>query len=422
MYRRNVADVLEEALADSPVVLLNGARQTGKSTLVRSGMVAGFSGRYLTLDDAGVLSAAATDPAGFLAGLGRPVVLDEVQRAPDLFLAIKAEVDRDRRPGSFLLTGSANVLLLPRLSESLAGRMEVHTLWPLSQGELEGVREGFVDAAFSGGAPPAFLDAEDPPRLFERVLRGGFPEVVGRESAGRRRAWFDSYVTTILQRDVRDLANIERLTEMPRLLSLLATRAASLLSYSDLSRAAAMPQSTLKRYMALLETVFLVQTLPAWSANLGKRLVKSPKSILCDTGLAAHLQGVDAQRLSAEPVLAGPLLENFVAMELKKQMTWSETRPNLYHFRTQAGREVDLVLEDAAGRLVGVEVKSAATASAGDFRGLRALADATGDRFRRGILLYTGRESVPFGEKMHALPVSSLWRWNATPHREEAER
>ncbi|MEW6638365.1 MAG: ATP-binding protein, partial [Actinomycetota bacterium] len=350
MYRRNVADLLDEALADSPVVLLNGARQTGKSTLVRSSMIRGFSGRYLTLDDAGILSAAATDPAGFLAGLGRPVVLDEVQRAPDLFLAIKAEVDRDRRPGSFLLTGSANVLLLPRLSESLAGRMEVHTLWPLSQGELEGVREGFVDAAFSGGAPPVSLEAEDPPRLFERVLRGGFPEVVGRESPARRRAWFDSYVTTILQRDVRDLANIERLAEMPRLLSLLATRASSLLSYSDLSRAAAMPQSTLKRYMALLETVFLVQTLPAWSANLGKRLVKSPKSIVCDTGLAAHLQGVDAQRLSAEPVLAGPLLENFVAMELKKQITWSETRPSLYHFRTQAGREVDLVLEDAAGR------------------------------------------------------------------------
>ncbi|MDQ4106007.1 MAG: DUF4143 domain-containing protein [Actinomycetota bacterium] len=335
-------------------------------------------------------------------------------------------MDRDRRPGSFLLTGSANMLLLPRLSESLAGRMEVHTLWPLSQGELEGVREGFVDAAFSGGAPQPFLEAEHPPRLFERVLRGGFPEVVGRESPARRRAWFDSYVTTILQRDVRDLANIERLTEMPRLLSLLAARAASLLSYSDLSRAAAMPQSTLKRYPALLETVFLMQTIPAWSAHLGKRLVKIPEVDPLRHRPRGAPTGAPAGRGRTEAlhraVLADPLLENFVAMELKKQITWSETRPNLYHFRIQAGREVDLVLEDDAGRLVGVEVKSAATASAGDFRGLRTLADTTGDRFRRGILLYTGRESVPFGEKMHALPVSSLWRWNATPHREAAQR
>jgi predicted AAA+ superfamily ATPase len=417
MYRRNIADQFGEALADSPVVLLNGARQTGKSTLVRSGMIAGFSGRYLTLDDAGVLAAAGTDPVGFLAGLGRPVVLDEVQRVPGLFLAIKAEVDRDRRPGSYLLTGSANVLLLPRLSESLVGRMEVHTLWPLSQGEVEGVREGFVDAAFSGGVPPVSLEVEDPLRTFERVLRGGFPEVVGRESPARRRAWFDSYVTTILQRDVRDLANIERLAQMPRLLSLLAARAAALLNYSELSRSTAMPQSTLKRYMALLETTFLVDTLPAWSGNLGKRLVKSPKLILCDTGLAAHLQGVEVRRLSAEPGLAGPLLENFVAMELKKQVTWSEVRPDIFHFRTQSGQEVDLVLEDAAGRLVAIEVKGAATVGARDFRSLRALAEATGDRFVRGIVLYTGRETVPFGERLFALPVSSLWRWGATNHR-----
>ncbi len=414
MYRRNITDPLSEALVDSPVVLLNGARQTGKSTLVRSGMIGEFSGRYLTLDDAGILSAAATDPAGFLAGLGRPVVLDEVQRAPDLFLAIKAEVDRERRPGSYLLTGSANVMLLPRLSESLAGRMEVHTLWPLSQGELEGVREGFVDVAFSGQAPQQTGEDETTVQLLERVLRGGFPEVVGRDSPTRRRAWFDSYVTTILQRDVRDLANIERLTQMPRLLSLLAARVASLLNYSELSRSVAMPQSTLKRYLTLLQTTFLVDTLPAWSGNLSKRLVRSPKLILCDSGLAAHLQGVDAQRLSADPVLLGPLLENFVAMELKKQITWSQTRPRLFHFRTQSGQEVDLVLEDTAGRLIAIEVKGAATVGARDFRGLRALAEATGERFRRGILLYTGREVIPYGKRLFALPIGSLWSWGSS--------
>lgn len=244
-------------------------------------------------------------------------------------------------------------------------------------------------------------------------MRGGFPEVVDRERAERRRAWFDSYVTTILQRDVRDLANIERLTELPRLLSLLAARAASLLNYSDISRGLGMPQSTLKRYMALLEATFLVQALPPWFGNLGKRLVKSPKLLICDTGLAAHLQGVDSGWISSQPNLAGPLLENFVAMEVRKQIAWSRTRPALFHFRTQSGAEVDIVLEDPAGNLAGVEVKSSSTVGKHDFRGLDALADAAGERFRRGIVLYTGREPIPFGERMHALPVSSLWTWGA---------
>lgn len=410
MYRRNITPRLNEALLDTPVVLLNGARQTGKSTLVRSGMIDDRGARYLTLDDAGVLAAAESDPAGFLSGLEGPVILDEVQRSPGLFPAIKAEVDRERRPGRFLLTGSANVLLLPGLSESLAGRMEILTLWPLSQGEVESVEEEFIDDAFSGGALSPREESEGSPALFERLLRGGYPEALDRRSEARRRAWFGSYVTTILQRDVRDLSNIEGLTELPRLLSLLAARAASLVNYSELSRGASMPQSTLKRYISLLQTTFLVRMLPAWSGNLGKRLVRSPKLLVCDTGLISSLQGLNAERLAADPVLIGPLLENFVAMELTKQSTWSRTQPRLFHFRTQAGQEVDIVLEDAAGRVVGVEVKAAATVGARDFKGLRALAEATGERFRRGVILYTGRASVPFGNNLHALPVSSLWR------------
>ena len=409
MYPRNIAPLVVEALRDTPVVLLNGARQTGKSTLVRSGMLGNRDARYLTLDEAGVLAAAEADPAGFLSGFTGPVILDEVQRSAALFPAIKAEVDRDRRPGRFLLTGSANVLLLPRLSESLAGRMEILTLWPLSQGEIEGVEESFVDAVFSANPLPLLEEQAEPLDLYDRLLRGGYPEALARSSEVRRRAWFDSYVTTILQRDVRDLSNIEGLTELPRLLSLLAARTASLVNYAELSRSAAMPQSTLKRYISLLQATFLVQFLPAWSSNLGKRLVRSPKLLLCDTGLISSLQGLSAERLASDPVFVGPLLENFVAMELQKQSAWSLTRPRLFHFRTQNSQEVDVILEDAAGRVVGVEVKASATVGARDFRGLRALAEASGGRFRRGIVLYTGRTSVPFGKNLHALPINSLW-------------
>lgn len=410
MYRRNISTPLDESLGDTPVVLLNGGRQTGKSTLVQSGMIEDRGARYLTLDDAGVLAAAETDPAGFLSGFEGPIILDEIQRSPGLFPAIKAEVDRERRPGRYLLTGSANVLLLPKLSESLAGRMEILTLWPLSQGEIEGVEESFIDAAFSEGPVSLRDEAGGTSKLTERLLRGGYPEALSRRSEVRRQAWFSSYVTTILQRDVRDLSNIEGLTELPRLLSLLAARVASLVNYAELSRSASMPQSTLKRYISLLQATFLVHTLPAWSGNLGKRLVRSPKLLLCDTGLISSLQGLNAERLASEPNLAGPLLENFVAMELVKQSAWSRTQPRLFHFRTHTGQEVDVVLEDAAGRVVGIEVKASATVGARDFKGLRALAEATGERFRRGIVLYTGRTGIPFGNGLHALPVSSLWK------------
>jgi len=293
MIRRNIWNSLAEAMADTPVVLINGARQTGKSTLAKWYTENISGGRYLTLDDATVLAAATQDPAGFLSGLDGPVVLDEIQHAPGLFPAVKAEVDRDRRPGRFLLTGSADVLLLPDLSESLAGRMEILTLWPFSDGEMMESNASFIDQVFSENSVSSPQSPESRQELLQRIIIGGFPEVVSRKDARRRNAWFGSYITTILQRDVRDLANIEHLTLLPRLLSLLATRSSCLLNYSELSRSLALPQSTLKRYMALLETTFLVQLLPPWSANLGKRLVKSPKIMLCDTGLMAYLLGMD---------------------------------------------------------------------------------------------------------------------------------
>ena len=409
MIRRNLTVPLLEALSDTPVVLLNGARQVGKSTLVQS-LAPDYPAQYLTLDDATVLAAASGDPAGFLAGLAGPVILDEVQRAPGLFLAIKADVDRDRRPGRYLLTGSADVFLLPRIAESLAGRMEVLTLWPLSQGEIEGVRETFVDALFESKLQAPAVPRLDRGEMLDRALVGGYPELLERTSETRRRAWFGSYTTTILQRDVRDLSSIEDLTSLPRLLSLLAVRSATLLNYAELSRSSGLPASTLKRYFALLEATFLVRLLPAWSENLSKRLVKSPKLLLTDTGLLAAALGLSRERLDEEPRLVGPLLESFVLMEIRKQATWSETRPELFHYRTQTGQEVDLLLEDARGRIAGIEVKASATVQERDVRTLLDLAETLGKRFVRGVVLYTGERAVPFSEKVAALPMAALWR------------
>jgi len=409
MFRRNIQPQLLAALADTPVVLLSGARQTGKSTLVKYLAAEAYPARYLTLDDATILAAARHDPASFIAGLEGPVIVDEIQRAPELFLAIKAAVDRDRQPGRFLLTGSANVMLLPRLADSLAGRLEILTLWPLSQGEIEGREEDFLDRLFAVEMKLPAQVGMDRAGLFRRLLRGGYPEVLGRESEDRRRAWFGSYITTILQRDVREISNIEGLTALPRLLALLATRAGSLLNLADVSRSIDLPQSTLKRYMTLLEATFLALPLPAWSSNLGKRLVKAPKLVLSDTGLLAYLLGMNDERLSSVSPLPGGVLENFVVMELRKQATWSKTRPQLFHFRTQTGQEVDIVLEDGAGHLVGVEVKSGASVTSGDFKGLRALQEMTGRRFKRGVVLYAGSEPVPFGPALLALPVAHLW-------------
>lgn len=406
---RNLTDRILEALADSPVVFLHGARQTGKSTLIQELASGRHRAEYITLDDAGTLAAARTDPTGFVPALRTPVVIDEVQRAPDLLLAIKASVDRDRRPGRFLLTGSANVLLIPRVSESLAGRMEILTLYPLSQGEIEGVRESFVDRVFSDEPFPLKREAVNREDVIQRVLAGGYPEVLARAPA-RRGAWFGSYVTTILQRDIRDLQEIERLTELPRLLSILAARTGALLNVADLSRASGIPQRTLARYLTLLQMTFLLQLLPAWTVNVRRRLLKSPKLLALDTGLASHLIGQNTEGLTKAPDLLGHLLETFVIAEVVKQITWNEANPHPHHFRTAEGDEVDLVLEAPSGRLVGIEVKASATIGTADFKGLRVFAAAAGRKFQRGVVLYLGDMAVPFGEAFNALPVPMVWR------------
>ena len=413
--KRHLATALMESLTDSPVVFIQGARQTGKSTLAQSLAPLGHPARYLTLDDAGVLSAAKSDPQGFIAGLDGKVIIDEMQRAPELALAIKSAVDIRRVPGRFLLTGSANFLLLPKLAESLAGRIEIHMLWPLSQGEMARNRDNLVDAVFRRRFTVKPGVTEGWQKLAVRLARGGFPEILQRKDAERRAAWFGSYINTILQRDVRDIANIRDLSEFPRLLRLVAGRACSLVDYAGISRDLAMPQTTLKRYMGLLEATFLVQTIPPWSVNTDKRLVKSPKLLLNDSGLLVYLLGCDVARLRRDPMTGGKVLENFVAMELLKQRGWSKAQPNLFHFRTHGGDEVDLVLESKDGRVSGIEVKASATVTSNDFKGLKALAEVAGDRFVRGIVLYAGETVVPFARNLLAIPVSSLWNNFVSP-------
>jgi predicted AAA+ superfamily ATPase len=411
MYLRHITPLLADALSDTPVVVINGARQSGKSTLVQS--LAGAQAqprRYLTLDDPAILNAAKSDPAGFINGLQGAVTLDEVQRAPEIFLPIKAAVDRDRQPGRFLLTGSADVMLLPGMADSLAGRMEVLSLWPLSAAEVvDSPHINRADALFSGDMSALNVLPCDRPELIAHLLAGGFPDAVARTVATRRTAWFDAYVQAMLQRDVRDLANIEQLTEIPNLLQLLATRSATLLNFAELSRTAGIAQSTLKRYFALLEMLFLVVRVPPWERNPGKRLVKAPKVFLPDSGLLCHFLAATAESLSTKPGLPGGAVETLVLSELLKHVAFSRQGLSMWHYRTQSNIEVDFILENRMGQITGIEVKSSATVDAKDFKGLRHLQETESAIFQRGIVLYAGREVVPFGDSLWAVPLSIWW-------------
>lgn len=411
MHTRHIAPLLADALLDTPVVLVNGARQSGKSTLVKSVAGADVAPRqYLTLDDVAVLNAAKSDASGFINALQGPVTLDEVQRAPELFLAIKAAVDRDRQPGRFLLTGSADVLLLPGMADSLAGRMEVLSLWPLSCAEMADSHTfNRADALFVGNWRGLAIAPCERADLVKRLLAGGFADAVTRTSPRRRDAWFDSYIQAILQRDVRDLANIEQLTEIPNLLQLLATRSGTLLNFAELSRSAGLAQSTLKRYFALLEMLFLVVRLPSWERNPGKRLVKAPKVFLPDSGLLSHFMAASTEGLLNKPGLPGAMVETFVLAELLKHVAFSSQRLSLWHYRTLTHIEVDFVLENRSGQITGIEVKASATVDSKDFKGLRHLEETEPAIFQHGIVLYAGREVVPYGDKLWAVPLSLWW-------------
>ncbi len=338
-----------------------------------------------------------------------PVIIDEVQRAPEIFLPIKLSVDQDRRPGRFTLTGSADVLLLPRVADTLAGRMRIVRLMPLSQGEIDGVQGRFVETLFAQEPVPHFESSQSRRDIGERIVRGGFPEAVGLPS-GPRGGWMRDYAMTLLERDIRDVGSVSDSTALARLLRILAARSGTVLNVSDLSRATGIARATMDRYLALFARTFAVRLVPAWAGDVSRRLVRSPKLLFVDSGLASNLTGLDAERLVEEPNNMGPLLETFVGGELIKLLATREDQIELMHHRDSYGNEVDWVLEDSRGRLVGIEVKATSSPSDRDFKGLRAFAAAVGARFHRGVLLHTGTTAAPMGNGMWALPVDALWR------------
>lgn len=407
LFPRFATAAIEAALGDTRIVVVEGARQVGKSTLVESLLSRLPDARFLTLDDPDVLAAARADPVTFVRHDG-PLGIDEIQRAPELLLPLKARVDRDRRPGRFLLTGSAHVLMLPRLSDTVTGRMELVELWPLSQGEIRGQQEGFVDRLFAPTANWPVAERLDKRQVLERAFAGGFPEARLRTST-RRSAWFESYLQTFATRDVLELKDIDHARRLRTLLALVAARTTGILNVTDLGRDARLPTTTTDRYLDLLEAAFLLLRLPAWSTNRRQRVVSAPKCYLTDSGLAAHLLDADLDAFAGPNPDAGPLLETFAVLELRKQLGWCETRADLHHLRTKDQVEVDVVLTTPKGRVAGVQVKSAATVGASDFRGLRWLRERTGEAFSQGVVLYTGDEVLGFGPGLWALPFAALW-------------
>ncbi len=405
-YQRLIEPNVREALADTPVVVLSGPRQSGKTTLARR--LAGTSLQYITLDDATSLDAARRDPVGFVRELDRAVI-DEVQRAPDLLLAIKRSVDEDRRPGRFLLTGSANLLTAPRIKESLAGRSEILPLYPLSHVEIRRRKKAaFLASVFAGKIPKP---SEGPlgRALLSAVLAGGYPEALSRAAEPRRLAWYRAYVDAIIERDLPELAQVDRPSELPKFVRLLAEHSAQLVNLSSIGGQIGLDHTTVGRYIGLFEALFLVSRLPPWFRSNLKRLVKTPKLHFIDSGLLSALRGQTASRIQQQRAGFGPMLESFVYSELLKQASWAGERLSFFHYRDKDQLEVDIVVENDRGEVLGVEVKTAASVQNADFRGLRRLADFTGSAFKQGIVLYDGEDVVRFGDKLAAVPFSCLW-------------
>jgi uncharacterized protein len=388
--------------------LISGARQVGKSTLARQAAADRDGARLLSLDNTTVLAAAASDPVGFVQHDGITVI-DEVQRLPALGLAIKERVDRDPRPGRFLLTGSADIFTVPELTQALVGRMEILTLHPFSQGELRHRREGFIDRLFAGHVDLATTSQLSKRDYVELAVAGGYPEVVRRPPGRRRSRWLGAYLETLIQRDLTALADIERLREVSTLVRLTAARTAGVMNHDAMARAAGVASSTARRWLTLLENLFVIVRVPGWSNNRSSRVTQAPKLYVLDSGLAAYLVGRSARTFDQPTADAGALLETFVAMELQRQAGWSEVECTMLHFRTHHGMEVDCVLEARDGRVVGIEVKSGATVADSDFRGLRYLATFVPGRFVAGAVVYTGQQSLRFAPNLFALPISALW-------------
>jgi uncharacterized protein len=403
--KRRAETAVATALEDTRVVLVEGPRQAGKTTLVRK--FVNEQRPFLSLDDPVILANAKSDPVGFIRNL-QGAVIDEIQRAPELMLVIKQSVDTNTEPGRFLLTGSANVMALPTIGDSLAGRIEIVELFPFAQAELKGRSGDAIDRFFSG-EPLYISDPVVGQDLAEIVARGGYPEALGRKDERRRAKWFNDYLSLILDRDVRDIATIDQLQKMPLLVRLLAEQSGQLSNHANIASALQISRSTVGRYITTLERMFLIETVPPWFSNRMSRLIKTPKHHFLDSGLLSALRQFSPVPPQADPERFGPLLESFVGSELRKLIGWSKDRVTLSHFRTKDGDEVDFVLEDQQGRIVGIEVKASATLRRGDFSGLRKLEAAAGDKFVRGLLLHDHDSLRPVSEKISGVPVSALW-------------
>ena len=405
---RNIGPTVVEALREARAVCLLGARQAGKSTLAREIAATEHPAEYLTLDNDVTRRSALEDPTGFIAGVSGAAVIDEVQRAPDLMLAIKERLDTNDARGQFLLAGSANILSLPSIADALPGRVDYVRLWPFSQGELAGRRENFIDRLFAGEVPRVDDGELGRGAYAARIVAGGFPDAQGRGARGRAR-FFTSYVSTILGRDLPDVANVHNTAGVERLLRIVAARSATLASSRAVAGELGVDHKTVTAQTRILEDLFLVWRLQPWHVNLGSRQVKTPKLHMTDTGLLTHLINVNAERIAKRATLAGSIFETFATMELARQCDWAESPASLFHYRDKQQREVDVVLELGSGEVAGVEVKTAAGVSAKDFAGLRHLRDKLGANFKAGVVLYTGKRTLSFGDRLSAVPLCGLW-------------
>jgi len=408
-YPRFSESQLQDAVADTPVILIHGSRQCGKTTLAQ------FFGEkrdyhYITFDDVTQLQAATSDPIGFIQNLPEKVLLDEVQRVPELFTSIKASVDNNRKPGRFILTGSANILLLPKLADSLAGRMEIIHLRPLANAEIGRQVPSLIQQLFSGNFQHA-INQSQYPRLGEELAKiittGGYPAAIVRTSEKRRNTWYRDYVRTIIQRDIQDISHIRNLDILPRLLTLVAGQTARLFNAADLAAPFSISRPTIREYLSLLEQIFLIEQLQPWHSNRLSRLIKTPKVHFSDTGLACSLLGISSATLWQDKALLGQLLETFIYQELRKHADWFDDNLNFFHFRNKDKVEVDIIIERGR-QLIGIEIKAAATVTKKDFNGLNKLKQSCPEQFITGIVFYDGDSIVPFDEKLFAIPISLL--------------
>jgi len=408
LHPRYLQQQVLDALSDTPVVCILGPRQVGKTTLARQ-LEPGRT--YVSFDDNTMLAAARYDPLGFVAGLPDRVILDEVQRVPELLTAIKLSVDNDRRPGRFILTGSANLLLLPNVQESLAGRMEVIYLNPLSEQEKHHSDFSILKALLANQIKPSITGVQPPVTgIAEAVVGGGYPEPNTRTEA-RARQWYRQYLNAIIQRDVQDIANIRDGDELLRLLQLIALRTSNLINISNLMQDIGLQRDTISRYLSVLERLFLVRTLPAWHRNAAKRLIKAPKIHIIDSGLGSALTGLKAADWNKPDNAFGGMLESFVVQQLICQSGWCDSELRFSHYRDKDQLEVDLVIEQE-DRLWGVEAKKSASIQGRDARGLARLAEQAGSSWQGGILLYTGTSTLPLADipNAFAVPMNQLWQ------------